>query len=100
MKLKTFVIALPLLIASCASLTVDQEMAIACRGYASTLTILATYKDKMTQEQIKTVDEARAIINPICQTAASGEVYDLRSSLDTVRAELSKMLIVEKEVRK
>ncbi len=93
-------IALALLLGACVGgFTADQNMAIACRGYAGTLGVLALYKRDMTAEQEASVDAGKLVISPLCRQAATGEIMDYQKSLIDVRNELRQMLILEREIK-
>ena len=69
--------------AGCAQTTAQTELAAACQGYASLLSTAALNKDRLSEEQIETVDQVRLTVNPIC-TNLSG-VEDTEVALRTVR---------------
>ena len=85
------------LLAGCASLTTDQEMAVSCRAYAATLNILTPLKPRMSATQISSVDTAIAFAGPACRDAAAGKTS--AELLTGIRAQLRTMLTVEKELK-
>lgn len=89
------------LLGGCAgqALTPDQQLAVTCRGYASTLTGLAIFKDEMNANQIKVIDEAREIINPLCKDASEGKTIDAQQVLARIQIHLRRMLLVEKGLK-
>ncbi|TQV80309.1 hypothetical protein [Denitrobaculum tricleocarpae] len=87
------------LLAGCASssLSTQESLLIACRGYTATLTSLAGFRaaDRLSDDQVATVEQARPILNQAC----SGEVMATDDLLAVVEAGLIQMIFIEKEVR-
>lgn len=97
-------LVLVLLLAGCTSLpsgfTVPQELAVACRGYAATLSAITPFKSRMNAEQVAFINEANAVVVPACETASVGVTTENGAALlRTVRDRLRQMLIIEQEVR-
>ncbi len=91
----------PLLLAACTAtdLTTPQEVAVACRGYASTLFALTPFKSRMTDAQIGFVDRANATVIPACAAAAEGEDQATDDVLRLVRDQLRQMLLLEQSLK-
>ena len=66
--MKRLAFVLLFVIAACASTTED-KIVVACQTYASSLSTLAVAKaaGDLSDAQIATVNDVRAILNPICQ---------------------------------
>ena len=75
--------------------TVDQEMAITCRSFESTLRIVTPFIPQMSPAQVTAVDDAVNVLQPSCKAAAKGGT----PALNAMRAALQKLLTVEKEVK-
>ena len=100
MKIIGIVVGLVLLLGACATaqLTSDQNMAIACRGYSSTLNVLVPFKAAMNEDQIGGIKKAIDVISPLCRAASQGESIDLEAALRTIRNELRLLLLLEQEM--
>lgn len=102
--MRSLALALALVVTGCAGnlysggLTASQSMAIACRGYAATISILAPYRHAMSVEEVASVAAARAVISPLCRAAATGEIDDYAAGLIAVRNKLRIMLVLERKM--
>ena len=83
------------LLLGCSTYSVDQEMAIVCRSFESTLRIVTPFKPRMTAAQVQSVDDAVSVLQPSCRAAAKGE----QPALSAMRNALRALLTVEKEAR-
>ena len=104
MKIIGIVVGLVLLLGACVgggAFTSDQNMAVACRGYSSTLNVLVPFKPDMTEAQVDGVKTTIDVVSPLCRAAARGELdaTSLESALRTIRNELRTLLLLEQEVR-
>ncbi len=92
--MKYRIIALVVLVASCTNLTVSQRAYIACSGYVSALKSLTTFKrtGQLSASMIRRVDEAREIVNPLCQISITSH-----SDLDRLEEALGTILNVRNE---
>lgn len=100
--MRAFLIGLVLLLGACAtSLTLDQNMAIACRGYSSTLNAMIPFKGQMTEAQKAGIKQGIRVISPLCRAAARGDLdaLDLQDALTMLRSELRTLLLLEQEVK-
>ncbi len=100
--MRTFLLGLVLLLGACATqFTTDQNMAIVCRGYSSTLNAMVPFKSEMNSSQLAGVRQGISIISPLCRAAARGEldVLDLQDALTVLRTELRAMLLLEQELK-
>lgn len=91
----------PLLLVACAGLegfTVAQEVAVACRGYASTLSAVTPFKNRMSAAEKTIVDEANALVIPACNSVALGAPPS-DDMLRVLRDHLRKMLVLEQSVK-
>ncbi len=91
-----------LLLGACATqFTTDQNMAIVCRGYSSTLNAMIPFKSQMSEVQKDGVKQGISIISPLCRAAARGELdtIGLQDALTVLRTELRNLLILEQEVQ-
>jgi hypothetical protein len=75
--------------AGCAQTTTQTDLATACQGYASALSTAALNKDRLTDQQISTVNSVRQTVNPICTNLT--EVEDAQTALSTVRTATRKL---------
>lgn len=102
MKLRLLILA-PILLVGCAvggsGFTPEQELAVVCRGYASTLTAVVPFKPRMTEDQIAFVNQANVIVIPTCKKAATGQTVDPLLALDIVRDQLRQMLLIESQYK-
>ncbi len=100
--MRTFLIGLVLLLGACATqFTTDQNMAIVCRGYSSTLNAMVPFKSEMNNSQLAGITQGISIISPLCRAAARGEldVLDLQDALTVLRTELRTLLLLEQEFK-
>ncbi len=99
--MRTLLIGLVLLLGACATqFTTDQNMAITCRGYSSTLNAMIPFKSQMSEAQKDGIKQGISVISPLCRAAARGELdaFDLQDALTVLRTELRNLLVVEQEV--
>ncbi len=100
--MRTFLLGLVLLLGACATqFTTDQNMAITCRGYSSTLNAMVPFKSEMSSGQLAGISQAVSIISPLCRAAARGDldVLDLQDALTVLRTELRTLLLLEQELK-
>lgn len=76
----------------------DARLAASCRAYAATLTGLAQFKPDMSPGQIKIVDNAVAVVGPICRRGE--QITDIPSALVVVAGALSNLATVERDVKR
>jgi hypothetical protein len=88
-------IALVLSLAACAGASPVQSTAQVCGIYSSTLISLTVYKPKMTAGQIQLVDNAVAILAPVCE----GEIPDADAS-DTLLDSLDSIELLLLQLKK
>lgn len=76
----------------------ERALAVACQGYASTLTSLAVAKARgqLSEAQIATVDQARPGLNAIC---LDGEWTNPVEARTAVEAAMWQLILVQKEVQ-
>ena len=88
-----------LLLVGCATTTTDwiKTLAISCEAYASSLTVLAARRDaeRLSPSQIRTVNAARAIVNPICKDDAV--VPNPREAFFSITDSVGKLVAMKKE---
>jgi hypothetical protein len=86
--MKIFIaLMLSALLVGCAGIqtaTPQQKLVTACNAYANALVTLAGYRKagKLSDAQVKQVDQIRSIVNPIC--SGSSVPTDLNGALNTV----------------
>jgi len=78
--------------------TVAQEIAVVCRGYASTLSALTPFKGRMTAPQVAAIDDANLLVIPTCRAVGLGQEAPTEDILRTVRDRLREMLILEQKI--
>lgn len=86
------------LLAGCASsISMQENLQIACRAYAASLSSLAGFRaaGRLTAEQVAAVDRWRPTLNEAC----SGEVTETDDLLDLVESGVVSMIFIEQEVR-
>lgn len=86
------------LLAGCASsISMQENLQIACRAYAASLASLAGYRaaGRLTAEQVDAVDNWRPTLNEAC----SGDVTETDDLLNLVEAGVVSMIFIEEEVR-
>lgn len=79
--------------------TVAQEIAVVCRGYASTLSALTPFKGQMTAAQIAAIDDANLLVIPTCKAVGLRQEAPTEDILRTVRDRLREMLILEQKIK-
>lgn len=92
-------VLLALLLAGCATgYSLDQQAYLSCSAYANTLNALAGYRaaGKLSPSQVQTVTAASSVIGPACMGYQSGTT-SAAATLDTIEAQLFKMIEVKKE---
>lgn len=67
----------------------EQRLATMCKSYDSTLEVLTAVKPKLTAEQIETVNDVRAIANPICYQHDITSTESALEKLERVLAQLN-----------
>ena len=87
-------IALALLLAGCAGFSAEKSLLVACQGYASTLTTLASQKaaGKLDASEIATVDAVRPALNTIC---LDGTWTNATTALDAVESAMFTLIQME-----
>ncbi len=86
------------LLAGCASsVSVQENLQIACRAYAASLTSLAGFRaaGRLTDEQIAAVEQWRPTLNDAC----SGRIDNTDDLLSLVETGVVSMIFIETEVR-
>lgn len=78
---------------------VDQGLAVFCRGYTGTLRALVVFRPEMTADQVTAVESSIDVVRPLCMAAAAGSLGDPHAALETLRAELRALLILEREMK-
>ena len=94
----SFAVALAALVglSACAGTTNTQtQLAAACQSYASLLSTAALNKDKLSADEIATVDQVRSVANPICTDLES--VKNSGQALTTLRNATRKLEVVTNE---
>ena len=88
-------VILVLLLAGCAGQNVGRDLLLACHAYDGALSSLTVYRaaGRLSEGQIATVNQVRAVANPICM----GEPLDLRTALTALETELRRMAVIELE---
>lgn len=97
-KLFLATVSAAFLLAGCASSSPIQEnLQIACRAYAASLTSLAGFRaaGRLNEEQVATVERWRPTLNEAC----SGEVENTNDLIALVEAGVISMIFIETEVR-
>ncbi len=96
------IIAIFFLLAGCAggtALSIEQQLAVSCRAYSSTLNMLSLYRPDMAPEQVASVEAVIAIARPTCAAAAGGGVENPQNALTQLRSGLRTLLILEQEIK-
>ena len=86
------------LLAGCASsISMQENLQIACRAYAASLTSLAGFRaaGRLTDEQVAAVDHWRPTLNEAC----NGEVMETEELLNLVESGVVSMIFIEQEIR-
>jgi len=85
------------------SLTPRQQLLATCDAYSSTLTTLASLRasGKLTEDQIQSVNNARRVLNPICQDGRplDGTTEQIKAALRRVEAELFRLQNIRQEAQ-
>ena len=78
------------------NLSTTEQLLLGCRAYEGTLTTLAAYRkaDRLSEDQIRTVDRVRPVLNDAC----TGEVENASQLLGVVESGLVELMFVESEV--
>jgi len=79
---------------------VFDDLSAACHAYASALRVAATANasGRLNDEQVATVDMARAIINPVCDGPAPLEPSALRVALSTIQSSLYDLIVLSQSL--
>ncbi len=92
----TVVITLAALgLAACsAGMTVSQRAYVACSGYTAALSTLAAHKaaGRLSDGVIRRVDEARAVVNPLC-----GQAVTSHADLDAIERGVKNLLDIKEK---
>lgn len=83
--MRALAIGLVLVLSGCVgNVQPEQKLVTACNAYANTLVVLAGYKQagKLSAAQIASVDQIRAVVNPICSGTTAPA--DVNSAINTV----------------
>ncbi|WP_282609478.1 hypothetical protein [Pelagibius sp. Alg239-R121] len=86
------------LLAGCASsISLQENLQIACRAYSASLTSLAGFRaaGRLTDQQIAAVDQWRPTLNEAC----SGGITETDDLLNLVESGVVSMIFIEEEVR-
>lgn len=87
------------LLAGCAasSVSLQENLQIACRAYAASLTSLAGFRaaGRLSEQQVATVEQWRPTLNEAC----SGNVENTDDLIGLVEAGVISMIFIETEVR-
>lgn len=96
--LKASLVAILLLVSSGCVGSPERSLAVACQGYASTLTSLAAAKARgqLSPSQIATVDATRPALNAIC---LDGDYSDPLAARDAVEAAMWSLIQVERGIQ-
>ncbi len=97
-KVMIAAISAAFLLAGCASsISMQENLQIACRAYAASLTSLAGYRaaGRLSEEQVAAVDHWRPTLNEAC----SGNVTETQDLLNLVESGVVSMIFIEEEVR-
>ena len=98
MLIKPFIVLGVLALAACGpNLSPDTTALAGCRAFSATRDALTVLKPQMSAGQIESVNEARAIVNPICAGVFAGEPVD-GDLLVVLRDQLRAMLLLEQKV--
>lgn len=90
-------LVLCLLLTACAGggqqLTDRQKLLVACDTYASTLNALAAQRQagNLSEDQVETVNNVRAVMNPICNGDLGAEGQSLDEALAEAETQLFKL---------
>ncbi len=93
--LRLAILATFLVVASCATIDYHRALAFACDSYTSSLLVLAERRveGKLTPPQVRAVNAARVIVNPICETGVP--VVDARVALDRIANHVAKLRAIK-----
>lgn len=86
------------LLAGCASsVSLQENLQIACRAYAASLTSLAGFRaaGRLSEQQVAEVEQWRPTLNEAC----SGDVENTDDLIGLVEAGVISMIFIETEVR-
>lgn len=103
MKIVASFAMIGMLMSGCAAIDSPEKArartVLACDGYARTLSTLAVYrqKDRLSAEQIRTVDQARPFFNASCDRAAEPVGP---ATLDRMESMLLDMAMIQTEMQK
>ncbi len=86
------------LLAGCAGVSVEAQLAASCSGYGSTMYALSTVRSEMTPAQDAAVEASTEIVVPLCASAAAGTLGAPESALFVVRDMLRETTLMQQEV--
>lgn len=97
-KLFLAAVSAAFLLAGCASgISLQENLQIACRAYAASLTSLAGFRatGRLSDQQVATVEAWRPTLNEAC----NGDVENREDLIGLVEAGVISMIFIETEVR-
>lgn len=91
MKATIVTIATAVLLMGCAAIPNSNEARLAsmCKSYDSTLEVLTAAKSELSEQQVATINDLRAIANPICYNHDFSAPGDPLDKLEDVLARMN-----------